>query len=110
MISYDVDYYYKDELLTKIHVKGREVTFENYSDEVILIAFGVRTEVTYEDLEEFYESRCFPRERANARELLHDLGVDFYDQKLYVERLMVCNLMILCGYNSVMNHKLSIRT
>ena len=28
MSNYDVDYYYKEELLTKIHVRGREVTFE----------------------------------------------------------------------------------
>lgn len=79
MSNYDVAYYYKEELLTKIHVRGREVTFENYSDDVLLVAFGVRTEVTYEDLEEFYEDRCFPRERANAKDLLHGLGLDYYE-------------------------------
>lgn len=79
MRDYDIDYFYKDDLLTKIHVRGTEVTFENFSDEVLLIAFGVRTEVTYKDLEEFFEDRCFPRERQNAKELLKGLGLDYYD-------------------------------
>lgn len=81
-MDYDIKYFYKDELLTEIHVRGREVTFENHSDEVILIAFGVREHVTYQDLLEFYESRCFPRERQNARELLRGLGLDCYDPEL----------------------------
>lgn len=82
MSNYDVDYYYKEELLTKIHIRGRKVTFENYSDDVLLVAFGVRTEVTYKDLLDFYEDRCFPRERSNAKDLLHDLGLDYYDPEL----------------------------
>ena len=81
-MDYDVQYFYKDELLTEIHVRGRSVTFENHSDDVILVAFGVKTSVTYEDLEEFYESRCFPRERTNAKGLLRRLGLDFYDPEL----------------------------
>lgn len=81
-MDYDVQYFYKTELLTSIHVRGRSVTFENHSDNVILIAFGVRESVTYEDLMEFYESRCFPRERVNAKELLHGLGLDYYDPEL----------------------------
>ena len=38
-----------------------------------------RTEVTYKDLEEFFEDRCFPRERQNAKELLKGIGLDYYD-------------------------------
>lgn len=79
MSNYDVDYYYKEELLTKIHVRGREVIFENYSDNALLVAFGVRAEASYEDLENFYEDRCFPRERENAKDLLHGLGLDYYE-------------------------------
>lgn len=62
-----------------MRIRGSEVTFENYSDNVLLVAFGVRIKVTYKDLEEFYEDRCFPRERTNAKDLLHDLGLDSYD-------------------------------
>lgn len=81
-MDYDIDYFYRDELLTSIHVRGSSVTFENHSDEILLIAFGIRKEVTYEDLIEFYESRCFPRERVNAKALLRGLGLDYYDPEL----------------------------
>lgn len=81
-MDYDIQYFYKEDLLTVIHVRGRSVAFENYSDEVILIAFGVREAVTYEDLLEFYESRCFPRERTGAKDLLRGLGLDYYDPEL----------------------------
>lgn len=79
MSSYTVDYFYKNDLLTRIFVNDTSVTFKNYSSNVILIAFGVRTEVTYADLLSFYEDRCFPRERGNAKDLLKGLGLDFYD-------------------------------
>lgn len=79
---YDVNLYYKTELITEIHVKGTEVTFENHSDLDFLTAFGVRTKVTYADLLEFYEARCFPRERVNARGLIKALGLDYYDPEM----------------------------
>lgn len=78
-MNYDVRYYYKTDLLTVIQVRGSCVTFENFSNNVIFVAFGIKTSVTYEDLLEFYESRCFPRERVNAKELLRGLGLDYYD-------------------------------
>lgn len=82
MLNYDVSYFFKESLLTSIHVRGHEVTFENHSDDIMLIAFGVRSHVTYADLLEFYEDRCFPRERENAKDLLHGLGLDYYDPEL----------------------------
>lgn len=33
-------------------------------------------------LEEFYEERCFPKERANCKEILRTLGLDCYESEL----------------------------
>ena len=77
--NYDVTVYWKDEKVSEIHMRNGKVTFENFSDNIIRLPFGVKTKVTEEDLDEFYEERCFPRERANCKEILHNLGLDYYE-------------------------------
>lgn len=47
-----------------------------------MATFGVRTSVTYEDLIESYEDRCFPRERANCKTVLKSIGLDYYNPEL----------------------------
>lgn len=80
--DYDVKVYRKEELVSEIQVRGTLVTFENYTDFVLDLPFGIRTSATVDDLEEFFEDRCFPRERVNAKDLLHDLGLDYYEPEL----------------------------
>ena len=46
-----------------VDMMNRKVSFKNYTDKLILRAFGNREEVTYEEYEEFLESRCFPKTR-----------------------------------------------
>lgn len=82
MILYSVKVYEKDKLVSEIFVNGNSVSFTNYSDDILSLPFGVRDNVTYSDLLEFYEDRCFPRERANCKDVLKRLGLDYYDPEL----------------------------
>lgn len=76
----DTFYYMRqNKVCTKITVCGDRVDFEYYSDFKLDKAFGNVTSATYEDLYNFFEERCFPRERANCKQLLKMLGVDFYE-------------------------------
>ncbi|MCI5502357.1 MAG: transcriptional regulator, partial [Lachnospiraceae bacterium] len=55
------------------------VYIKNISSYFLNHPFGPKTEVSWDELERFLESRCFPKERPNCKELLHLLGVDSYD-------------------------------
>lgn len=80
--DYVVEVYLKEDLISKIFVNNYNVTFENYIKNPLWLPFGVKKKVTLNDLEEFYEERCFPRERVNCKELLRDLGLDCYEPEL----------------------------
>lgn len=75
------DVLHKDTLVTRVwyDFKTETVTFTNYIFDLMWCPFGKLEKATFKDLEEYWESRCFPRERANAKELLRLLGVDCYD-------------------------------
>ena len=49
-------------------------------------AFGVNETPSFEDYEEFIESRCFPRTRDKMKIMLEGLGIPFYDPILIVEK------------------------
>ena len=85
--NYSFKTYWRDTLTCEVWVKNGEVTFKNYVDNPIMIPFGVSTEANLDDLEEFFEERCFPRERANCKELLRDLGLDCYEPELICRKL-----------------------
>ena len=80
--DYVVEVYLKEDLISKIFVSNNNVTFENYIENTLWLPFGVNKTATVDDLEEFYEDRCFPKERANCKELLRDLGLDCYEPEL----------------------------
>lgn len=81
-------YMYKTTVCTVIDVDEteREVDVRNYTDKPLFRAFGVISEPTYEDYEEFLESRCFPRERDKLKLELERLGIPFYDPMLIIEK------------------------
>ncbi len=80
-------YMYEKETCAKIVIeyakgeltRGPVVSFENYTNNIIKRPFGVREHATYEDLRALLETRCFPRSRVNAKQLLRDADIDFYD-------------------------------
>jgi len=79
---YSFKAYFKTQLLSEVFVDGEDVRVVHYSDLIFFRPFGVRTEVTYEDLMEFYEDRCFSRERENCKTVLKSIGLDYYDPEL----------------------------
>ena len=64
----------------------RKVEIYNYTTEKMNRAFGVREYPTYEDYEEFLESRCFPRTRDKMKLELKRLDLPFYDPLMIIEK------------------------
>lgn len=81
-------YMYRNDLCTLIDVDDREekVTIKNYTDNLQFRAFGVITEPTYADYQEFLEERCFPRTRDKMKIQLKALDLPFYDPMLIIEK------------------------
>ena len=69
-----------------INFKDKKIAIENETDDILHRAFGIKARPTWEDFEEFLESRCFPRTREKLRLVLEDIGLDFYDPLAIVER------------------------
>lgn len=65
---------------------NRKVSFKNYTNNLLLRAFGNKELVTYEEYESFLESRCFPKTRDNIKIQLDSLGVPFYDPLSIIEK------------------------
>lgn len=70
-----------DDLVCRIFydLKKRKISFENYSQNIYALPFGRKTEATFKDFEYFLGERCFPKERANCKELLRSLGLSHYN-------------------------------
>ena len=81
-------YMNKDAVMADVVVDrgNRSVTCVNYTDDITLRPFGRRTDPTREDFIDFLESRCFPRERRNCKQLLADLGLKDYVPLSIVEK------------------------
>lgn len=77
-----------DELCTTIDIDflHETIAIQNYTDDIILRAFGIVEHPTWENFEYFLEDRCFPRTRHQVDELLKELGVPFYDPLLIIEK------------------------
>ncbi len=74
-------YYDEDILCTRIAADYTEkiVCVQNYVPNVIKTAFGNNIVPTWEEYEEFLESRCIPRQRSGLRQYLDALGLDSYE-------------------------------
>ena len=63
-----------------------KVTIKNFTKNLQFRAFGINTEPTYEDYQEFLEARCFPRTRDKMKIQLEALDIPFYDPMLIIEK------------------------
>ncbi len=64
----------------------RRVAIHNYITNPIYRAFGVNSEPTFEDYEEFVKSRCFPETRDKLKLELKKLDIPFYDPIMIIEK------------------------
>lgn len=81
-------YYYRNFLCTVIDVdeRMRKVQIHNYVDDVQMRAFGVIDNPSFDQYEEFLESRCFPRNADKMKIRLRELDLPFYDPLMIVEK------------------------
>lgn len=77
--DYSFKVYFKEDLMAEVWVKGSSITFKNYGTNPVWLPFGVHEKATPKLLDEFFEDRCFPRERVNCKQLLRTLGIDCYE-------------------------------
>ena len=66
--------------------RSRKVKIYNYTNNFIKKAFGRNEKPTFEEYEEFLESRCFPRQRDKIKLVLEDLNLPFYDPFMIIEK------------------------
>lgn len=69
-----------------IDMINRKVIFKNYTDNIIKRAFGNKEKVTFEEYEQFLESRCFPPNRDKLKIELEKLNIPYYDPLLIIEK------------------------
>lgn len=77
------DYMYADTVLATVECyTGGIAKVTNYTNNVIFQPFGVRSDsITMNDVDNLLEERCFPRTRANAKQLMQDIGCDYYSPR-----------------------------
>lgn len=87
-----MDFMCEDECCTQILVDftHEKVAIRNTTDNILLRAFGINVNPTWDDFLEFIEERCFPRTRDNLKLILKDLELDFYDPFSIVEKTKGC--------------------
>jgi len=64
----------------------QRVRIYNYTRDLLYRAFGKIEKPTFQEYEEFLESRCFPRERDKMKLVLRDLDLPFYDPLMIIEK------------------------
>lgn len=85
-MQFDFTYVPKNELLASIFADffSQDVKVINYTDDIFMRPFGVIDKPTFNEFEDFLQSRCVPRTRHNVMNTLKALGVDFYDPLIIV--------------------------
>ena len=90
LVDYTVrmDFMCEDACCTEILVdfKRERIKIRNTTDKIILRAFGINRNPTWDDFLAFLEERCFPRTRDNLKLILQDLELDFYDPFSIIEK------------------------
>lgn len=81
-------YMYNQMICTVIDVsiKLRQVKVYNYTSHLMFRAFGSNDNPSFEDYENFLESRCFPKTRDKIKLVLNDLNLPFYDPYMIIEK------------------------
>ena len=62
----------------EVDYASKTVNYKTYADDIYALPFGVNMQPNIADVNRFFESRCFPKERRNCKQLLEDLGLEEY--------------------------------
>ena len=81
-------YMHGKNLCTVIDVDHRseKVYAKNFTEKPLLTAFGRKSEPTWQDYQLFLTERCFPQSRAHSRQILRDMGLDFFDPEAIIRK------------------------
>lgn len=81
-------YMYFNDVCTIIDIdeRSRRVKIYNFTNDYAFRAFGKITTPTFEQYEDFLESRCFPRSRDKMKIMLKELDIPFYDPFMIIEK------------------------
>ena len=81
-------YMCQNEVCTIIDVEEsmRKLKIYNYTNNPLMRAFGKIEKPTFEQYEQFLESRCFPRTRDKMKLMLKELDLPFYDPFMIIEK------------------------
>lgn len=77
------------QILTSVTINRltKKVKVVNYTEEIVDRAFGVKENVTYQDVVDFFEKRTFPRNRSDLQDILDAMGLKKYDPYLMCRKL-----------------------
>lgn len=83
-----IDFMYKQKNCTEIYVDymHKKIKTTNRTNDIMKRAFGINENPTWEDFEEFLESRCLPKSRAMSKIILSEIGIDSYDPIQIIEK------------------------
>lgn len=75
------DYMHLDTVIARVELlkDNKTVVVTNYTDRFIDKPFGLLENITIKDLNHFFETRCFPSTRFNAKEVLKAGNIDYFD-------------------------------
>ena len=76
-----LEYFNSSELCTTIIADYtlKEIAFKNYSSNNLYLAFGKKKSCTWNEYQDFLESRCVPKSRDRIRNYLEALSLDSYE-------------------------------
>lgn len=83
-----LSYMFREELCTVIDVdeKNHNIEVINYTKQLLKRAFGKIEKPSYQQYEEFLESRCFPPTRDKMKLVLREYDLPFYDPMMIIEK------------------------
>lgn len=69
----------RDDVIAHVVLDGFDVSVEYFSDFFLDRPFGNKLPPTFNQLYDYFESRCVPRTRGDIDDILEILGLDSYD-------------------------------
>ena len=62
-----------------VNYRNQEVYIRNYTDKLLLRAFGILRKPSWQDFQNFLEGRALPSGRDGLQETLSKMGLNYYD-------------------------------